>query len=298
MDQDRRAGRRLELFDQVFHRLGRLHHQLGGAVAADAPTPHRLVIGRQIELDEDSLPRIDDLARLLSEILVEAAPRDRADAGPIGTHELTGAQPAVGRSANSDDCGEGKSHTPPRPVSGRLQDAFEFGHRCSVSPPRSCRTWGSTGRRASRFSRAPLGEPGKLTTRLSPTVPAVPRDKAAIGVDSSPRAIISCTSPGARRSRMRSVASGVTSRGPKPVPPVVATTRADFVAESNSSVIASASSGTTDRVTSVAPASRSSDARTSPDSSRRAPLKTPSETVRTWAVHTKWTLQRFHERIG
>ena len=43
----------------------------------------------------------------------------------------------------------------------------------------------------------------------------------AIGVCRSPSARIASGSPGARRSSTESVASGVTSRGPSPVPPVV-----------------------------------------------------------------------------
>jgi hypothetical protein len=46
------------------------------------------------------------------------------------------------------------------------------------------------------------------------------RESAAKGVDSRPLARITSPKPGASRGAMERTASGVTSRGPKPVPPV------------------------------------------------------------------------------
>ncbi len=57
---------------------------------------------------------------------------------------------------------------------------------------------------------------------------------------------INSPNPGTRRSQTRAVASGVTSRGAIPVPPVVITSRAPSpVAFSIAVAIASISSGTT-----------------------------------------------------
>ena len=92
-----------------------------------------------------------------------------------------------------------------------------------VAPSESSIACGSTGSTASSDSRTPFGDPGRLMTNASPIVPAVPRDSAAIGVCASPAARISSLSPGASRSSTALVASGVTSRGPNPVPPVVTT---------------------------------------------------------------------------
>ena len=55
----------------------------------------------------------------------------------------------------------------------------------------------------------------------SPTMPAIPRDKQATGVFSIPLMRTSSIRECAHLSSTRAVASGVTSRGPKPVPPEV-----------------------------------------------------------------------------
>jgi hypothetical protein len=52
-------------------------------------------------------------------------------------------------------------------------------------------------------------------------LPAAGRDSIACGVTFSDSWIIATTRPGASRSKIAFVASGVTSRGEKPVPPVV-----------------------------------------------------------------------------
>lgn len=79
---------------------------------------------------------------------------------------------------------------------------------------------------ASRPSTDPFVDPGRLTTSEEPIEPALALDSAAIGVDWRPLDIIKWVNPGASRSNTSAVASGVTSRGPKPVPPVVSTKRA------------------------------------------------------------------------
>ncbi len=64
---------------------------------------------------------------------------------------------------------------------------------------------------------APLGEPGVLRIRAVPRVPATARDSRPRG---ETRRMASAR-PGASRSSTIRVPSGVRSRGPKPVPPVV-----------------------------------------------------------------------------
>jgi len=70
-------------------------------------------------------------------------------------------------------------------------------------------------------SATAFGLPGRLTTRQDPITPASPREIAAIGVWRRPSARSNSDRPAAGRSIRVAVASGVTSLGPKPVPPVV-----------------------------------------------------------------------------
>ena len=57
--------------------------------------------------------------------------------------------------------------------------------------------------------------------RLEPRVPAIWRDRMAVGTSTGSSSRISSPKPGSTRSHTASVASGVTSRGLGPVPPVV-----------------------------------------------------------------------------
>ena len=95
-------------------------------------------------------------------------------------------------------------------------------------PPSSSIACGSTGE--DRLERLPhaLRRPRQVhDQRRRRSCRRSPRDSAAIGVCASPAARISSASPGASRSSTALVASGVTSRGPNPVPPVVTTSVCD-----------------------------------------------------------------------
>ena len=94
----------------------------------------------------------------------------------------------------------------------------------SARPASSPSAWPSAGRSTSKPSRQPPGEPGRLTTSVEPTTPATPRERRPCGVFAIESARTASAIPGATRSSTSVVASGVTSRGPKPVPPVVRTT--------------------------------------------------------------------------
>ena len=100
---------------------------------------------------------------------------------------------------------------------------------CSATPPKS---------NASKFSLTALTLPGRVTMRVSLIVPATGLDRAAKGVCVKDVDIIRCTRPGAFFSMRGEIAcnqgivkkcwltsisltSGVLSRTPKPVPPVV-----------------------------------------------------------------------------
>lgn len=74
---------------------------------------------------------------------------------------------------------------------------------------------------ASRHSRIDFGCPGRLTNRDDPRIPAVCRLRIAVGTFSKETFRISSPNPGIIFSHTSWVASGVTSRGAGPVPPVV-----------------------------------------------------------------------------
>ena len=73
-------------------------------------------------------------------------------------------------------------------------------------------------------SRIDFGLPGKLKIRQEPRIPAVWRERIAVGVYCNEMERICSPNPGIIRSTTRSVASGVTSRCAGPVPPVVTMT--------------------------------------------------------------------------
>ncbi len=66
-----------------------------------------------------------------------------------------------------------------------------------MSPASKVKAWGRTGSKAVRFSTAPLGLPGRLTTSDDPQVPAIGLERAARGVARIPSLSIRNTSPGA-----------------------------------------------------------------------------------------------------
>ena len=74
---------------------------------------------------------------------------------------------------------------------------------------------------AERFSFAAFSEPGRLMMRLVPLVPATARESMARGVTLRLSTHIATGIARISRSSTASVASGVTSRGERPVPPVV-----------------------------------------------------------------------------
>ena len=75
-------------------------------------------------------------------------------------------------------------------------------------------------------SRTPPGEPGRVTISARPIVPATPRDKTDVGTTSRDTRRSASAMPGTSRSSSGRTASGVTSVGVSPVPPVVSTTSA------------------------------------------------------------------------
>src|SRR5262249_45450864 len=173
----------------------------------------------------------------------------------------------------------------PRKQARQLNGSSRHVCRCAVawSPAASSSACLSAGRRTAKPSRQPPGEPGRLTIIVAPRRPASPRESRACGVRSRASARIASATPGASRSSTAAVASGVTSRGANPVPPVVSTTLAMSASWQIAAPIVSLSAGTTRRATSKpSPASRS--ASRSPLRSSRVPSWTPSDTVSTAAL--------------
>ena len=79
------------------------------------------------------------------------------------------------------------------------------------------------GNNSSRVSLIDLGDPGKLTIKQDPLVPAICLDRMAVGTYFREMDLILSPNPGKTLSQTAFVASGVTSLGAGPVPPVVKT---------------------------------------------------------------------------
>lgn len=139
---------------------------------------------------------------------------------------------------------------------------------------------------AASESVAPAGLPGKLRTRDVPRTPQSPRLSAARAVFLDPSNLIFSATPGNCREHTACVASGVTSRGPIPVPPVVTTRRLRPVAAISASSICFCSSGKTRASTMEKLDSRSAFATAGPETSSRSPRAEESEIVKTAAVNS------------
>ena len=100
---------------------------------------------------------------------------------------------------------------------GRWRGSVVGGQWWGCSPASSESAWGIASITAMSDSVAPAGEPGTLSTRQRPIVPATPRESRPFGL----AARVDSARPGASRSTTDRVASGVRSRGANPVPPVV-----------------------------------------------------------------------------
>src|ERR1700687_2802764 len=128
-------------------------------------------------------------------------------------------------------------------------------HLCAVSPCKSWTAWASSGIAASNDSVAPLTLPGTLMMSVCPRTPAIERESAARGVLAAPTRLITSPIPGTSKSTSAAVAWGVTSRGPRPVPPVVTTkSTSREAAAMSTAVIRSRLSGTTSGPETLKPA--------------------------------------------
>jgi hypothetical protein len=134
----------------------------------------------------------------------------------------------------------------------------------------------------SKDSTAPAGLPGRLMMIVVPRMPAVPRDKIARGVFAAPAARMRSGKPGITRSRTAVVASGVMSRGPKPVPPVVKmrSTASESAVSLRNAWMAAWSSARTAEETTSQPSCRQRDKTDVPERSSDRPAETESLIVK------------------
>src|SRR5438477_2448715 len=161
-----------------------------------------------------------------------------------------------------------------------------YSYACSVRPLRSSSTCGTSSTIASRDSTAPFGEPGRFTIRTVPRVPASERESTASGVATRPRVRINSPKPGISRSNTARVASGVTSRGATPVPPVVKIAATCPPSESVASrwLISEITSGITSITATLQPSCSNRSRRAGPERSVRVPALTESLMVKTAAL--------------
>jgi hypothetical protein len=125
-----------------------------------------------------------------------------------------------------------------------------------------------------------------------PRIPATARDKIARGVCFKPSARICSANPGIKRSATAMVASGVTSRGPTPVPPVVTIKSVSFESAVffRNAAMPSRSSGKTAASTIFQPSSLHRPATAGPELSSYFWLATESLTVR---METRMAASRY-----
>jgi hypothetical protein len=136
---------------------------------------------------------------------------------------------------------------------------------------------------ASRDSTAPLAAPGSLPPPPPPPPPPPERESTANGVASRPFRRINSPKPGISRSKIARVASGVTSRGATPVPPVVKMAEICSPSErvARRSLISETTSGMTSMTATLQPSCSRRSRTAGPERSARVPRLTESLMVNT-----------------
>jgi hypothetical protein len=130
-------------------------------------------------------------------------------------------------------------------------------------------------------SVTPFTLPGRFNISVLCRIPDRARDNAASGVDFLPSLRMSSGKPGISLSMMATVASGVTSRGPNPVPPTVKARSMSSIWQTWRSLarICSNSSGTISILTTSSPNFLNAPRAAGPDKSLRSPREAESLTV-------------------
>ena len=128
-----------------------------------------------------------------------------------------------------------------------------------------------------KFSTAPFGLPGRLMISVFLRMPVTILDNMACGVILRLAARMASARPGASRSMTARVASGVTSRGEKPVPPVVRMTSISPLSAQEISIsrMADSSSGRSDCLTTDQPSAWIRFASAGPDAVRAFAARRP-----------------------
>ena len=154
--------------------------------------------------------------------------------------------------------------------------------RGAAGQQRRARAAGAAAGRRSRCARPWGCRAGSRSGRSRASRPVRARARRAASAAAPSRRRCSAI-PGASRSITSSVASGVTSRAARPVPPVVTTSAAAAAASRSAVAIASRSSATTRGPATERPASRSSRQASGPERSSRRPAAAESLIVMTAA---------------
>jgi hypothetical protein len=105
----------------VQSRIRRLDEQVGGPVASHAPSPDRLVVGGQVELDTLGDTRFDHPPGHLAQVGVETASGHRPHRRPVESDELTGRQTPVGGPADTDHRRQRERGSRLRPRTDRVE---------------------------------------------------------------------------------------------------------------------------------------------------------------------------------
>src|SRR5688572_21680361 len=234
-----------EALEQHPDPLARLGHAIEPRVEAEVLDGGELAVHQRLVADEPELPALDVDLELARGRCGES--RDEAQQRRLPGAVSTGDE----REPAALDLQVDTAQHALRAVATLEPACADHVCTCSVaSSDNKCKAWSSAGRSTAYPSRQPPVEPGRFTTSVVPRSPAMPRESKPCGVFAIASARIASGIPGTRLSITEAVASGVTSRGATPVPPVVSTSDASAASALIARAISSTSSGTMRRSTS------------------------------------------------
>ncbi len=130
---------------------GRLHGALDGfhehidhTVAAQTPSPHGLVVRREVEVEQARIAFGHDLGRRCPHVAFEAAPADRADGLPVRRNEEPGALATIRRTLDPNDGRQGELIALGPALFDGAEDVLELAHDTTSVPRKrqsgSCRS--------------------------------------------------------------------------------------------------------------------------------------------------------------
>ena len=124
--------------------VGRLHEDLQRPVAAESPTPDRLVVGGKVEVDQAGALAGHHFLGFPFDVVVQAAAADVADEVAALGDEQTGAGPAVGGTTGSHDGGQSHLLSPSAHLLDGAQDIHQLTHPASNPRQVSTTTLGAS----------------------------------------------------------------------------------------------------------------------------------------------------------